>query len=121
MEILSRINFKKYILMVLASTTILFGFSDHSLAVLLVLVTVSVIVFINQIILLYLVGVMTYKKRKKKKKKILVFLAIFKILILFFALSLGIHFIGDKIILPVLNYVWQIFAIYFSSKQRSFH
>jgi hypothetical protein len=47
---------------------------------------------------------------KKKKKKLIIFM-ILKLVFLFVGLGFGVHFMGKRVIIPVLNYILQIAAL----------
>lgn len=51
------------------------------------------------------------------KKNLLVFYFLGKITIIFAGLSLGVHFMGDKVIIPLINYILQIFILVLSMRK----
>lgn len=51
------------------------------------------------------------KGQEEPNKFIMFAYALGKLLVLFGALSLGVLFMGNRIIIPVLNYAFQIFAL----------
>tara|TARA_R110000868_G_scaffold55424_2_gene172256 strand:+ start:10357 stop:10728 length:372 start_codon:yes stop_codon:yes gene_type:complete len=51
------------------------------------------------------------KGQEKPDKFIMFAYSLGKLLVLFGALSLGVLFMGNRIIIPVLNYAFQIFAL----------
>jgi len=72
--------------------------------------------------LLYSVGVLMLnpeaiqKGEFDKGRVILFFMG--KMLVLFLGISLGVHFMGNRIILAILNYVAQIFILGVSLKRN---
>ena len=51
------------------------------------------------------------KKEKKLDKVFIIFLGLGKLAILIGALTLGVHYVENRIIIPLLNYVVQIFIL----------
>ncbi len=53
-------------------------------------------------------------KAQEYSKSRMAFLLLLKTLLLFAPLSLGVHFMGNRVIIPLLYYVSLIFVMYFS-------
>ena len=58
------------------------------------------------------------KDGERADKSKVVYMFVGKLFVLFIALSLGVHFIGNKIIIPLLNYVIHIFILAFSLRDK---
>lgn len=84
------------------------------------ILTVYLAACINQFILVKFVRDVfadsTDEQRKKTDKLDIVGLFIFKIFILVAGISLGVLFMGDRVIIPVINYVIQMFILVYSLK-----
>jgi cellobiose-specific phosphotransferase system component IIC len=85
-----------------------------------VVLLVFVATVINQWMLIESVHTMVQsaagKPTEDSSSSIMMFLV--KTLMLLVVLSFGVHFIGKRIIIPLLNYVIQIFILYFSFRQK---
>jgi len=73
-------------------------------------------VIVNHAMLLYVTSLMIYQETKADSGKILI-LFLLKAGILFIGISAGVHFIGNKVIIPVLFYVYQIFVLIYSMRK----
>ncbi len=114
MPIKEKINLNIFIPASLGVTLITLFLAQNTLEIL-VFIGVYLATLINLWILIHVVHTMILnpkvaKEGKQDKTKMLAFF-IGKILVLFIALSLGVHFVGNKIIIPLLNYVTQIFIV----------
>jgi hypothetical protein len=120
MQFVKRIRFKLFIPLSLG-TTVLFALFLPSQKLLIVHICVYIATLINQLLLLYVVDQMLPSKgasRHHKVDKTRVMLAlVLKLVLLFLALSIGVQMVGNKIILPLLNYVIQIFLLGVSLKR----
>ena len=113
MPLRTDLNVKKYLLYTLPTTTICFlmcqSWSDYLGVLIVYLGTV-----LNQIMLVAslkallspLVGAVVQKSNKK-----IVLLFVGKLVILFGSLSLGVHLMGKRVIIPLINYVILIFVL----------
>ena len=63
------------------------------------------------------IGTATEPVEYSKLKLALIFVA--KMAIIFLALTIGVHFMGKRIIIPLLNYVFQIFVLGVSMKRTN--
>ena len=113
MRIKTKINFKKYFSLAIASTLFCLAFARSKLEILAIIV-LFVATCINQLMLLEAVTEMVTPVLDQggvlRKWKI-VALFVGKLLLLFSALGFGIHIMGGRVIIPVLNYVVQIFVL----------
>lgn len=119
MQLREKINFKKYISLSIVLIAIFYPFLKNSTEFKVLIIT-YVAVLINQYMLLLgvadLIGPMT--RGKKADGGWILFLFIGKALMLIIALIYGVQIMGNRIIIPVLFYVCQIFVLIFSSKRR---
>ena len=120
MLIAKKINLKKYFLYSLPSiiiATLLCRSGKEYLSILIVYIATV----INHILLIYAVSMMTDVERVQGKKDqgkgnlLLLFLAKFCILLL--GLYLGILFMGNRVIIPLVNYVILIFVLVLSIRK----
>ena len=77
----------------------------------------SVAAMINQLMLCAAVDLITLPTQSDSKSSKMLYLILGKLAILFCSLGLGVHFIGDRIIISVFNYIAQIAALGFSLKR----
>ena len=77
---------------------------------------IFICVVINQIMLVNAVHLIVDASRTQERGRI-ISLFIAKGIILFLGISLGVHFIGNKVIIPVIFYIVQIFILVFSLKR----
>ena len=61
----------------------------------------------NLLLLKYAVGQLLFGAKSSRGKVIIAFLG--KMLLILGALILGVHFVGDRIVIAILNYIAQIF------------
>lgn len=119
MQLREKINFKKYISLSIVLIAIFYPFLKNSTEFKVLIIT-YVAVLINQYMLLLgvadLIGPMT--RGEKADGGWILFLFIGKALMLIIALIYGVQIMGNRIIIPVLFYVCQIFVLIFSSKRR---
>jgi hypothetical protein len=116
-----KINLKKYLLGSVLTTGIALAFARNTTEIVTILV-IYLATVINQISLVEVIMELVAERtsdlsrtyRVKKVKVALLF--ILKLLILFGALSLGIHLMGKRVLIPLLNYVVLIFVLGFSLK-----
>lgn len=120
MQFLDRINLKKFWLFSLGLTGIFVFFvwsnENHIKGVL----SFYVLTLINQGILAYALYELFYHREKTKttgQKLILGALLIGKLLILIIGITLSIHFMQKNIIIPLTNYILQIFVLALSGKK----
>lgn len=115
MQFQTIVSLKHYVIATLLSTAISAAFCNgYEEYIGLGLVYMGTVV--NHIFLVELVWLLSEnakdngQKTKHNKKKI-VFYAIGKLAVLILALSFGVHFMGKRVIIAVLNYVLQIFIL----------
>ena len=119
MRIETRINYQKYFILTGISTGICLLFARHLDDVMGILV-VYIAAFINQVFLVRVVREAFMPNDEQQNAQVdkwrvtRNFLG--KLAILALGLTLGVHFMGNRIIIPVLNYVFQIFALALSLK-----
>ncbi len=122
MPLRKRINLKIFIPVSLITTLALLLFSQSQTETLVIL-GVYLATLINLFLLLSVInkiveiGTATEPVDYSKLRLALVFLA--KMLVLFLALTIGVHFTGKRIIIPLLNYVIQIFVLGVSFKRSN--
>ncbi len=115
MPLIKRINLKKYISLSVALLIIGFAACRNSQEILATGV-VFVAVILNQWMLLNSIDAITQKALSKEsdKQSNIIINFLFKAIILIVAISFGVHIMGNRIIIPILIYVLQIFVLYFS-------
>ncbi|TDJ05273.1 MAG: hypothetical protein E2O68_06745 [Deltaproteobacteria bacterium] len=121
MKFAKKINLKKYLLSSVLTTGIALAFAQNSTEIIAILV-IYLATILNQFILVEVIMEMVSERkndlsrtyRVNKTKVALLF--VLKLLILFGALSLGIHLMGKRVLIPLLNYVVLIFILGLSLK-----
>lgn len=117
-----RINFKRYFLLTGLSTALILIFSQNLNEVIGTLV-VYVAACVNQFMLVRFVrGFFTPAiagQRQNIDKGEVLSLFIVKIFVLVIGLTLGVLFMGNRVIFPVINYVFQMFALVYSLRDSS--
>ncbi|MBK23822.1 MAG: hypothetical protein CME70_07445 [Halobacteriovorax sp.] len=122
MPLRKRINLKIFVPLSLVTTTGLVFFSQ-STAETLVILGVYVATLLNLFLLMSVIqkiveiGTATEPVDYSKIKLALIFVA--KMAVIFLALTIGVHFTGKRIIIPLLNYVIQIFVLGVSLKRSN--
>lgn len=113
MLFVTKINLKKYILLTLLSTAVCLFFTQSKNEIFGILI-VMFFAAVSQLALTEAVCLLTDPaaelSEKKKKKKLILFLLL-KLVFLFVGLGFGVHFMGKRVIIPLLNYVLQIAAL----------
>jgi hypothetical protein len=108
-----RINFKKYLLLSLPTTLVTLVFV-HSVKDVIAILIIYLGTILNQLLLVE--GVFGLVGASNKSKVFSIF--ILKIAILFGALALGVHLMGKRVIIPLLNYIVLIFVLGVSLKNN---
>ncbi len=114
----SGINFKRYFLLTGISTTILIILVARSLPDLAGIISVYIAACINQIMLarfarlFFSPAVATQRSNIDKGEVVSTFIV--KGIILAAGITLGVLFMGNRVIFPIINYVFQMFALYYS-------
>lgn len=120
MQLTKRINLKLFIPISLGFTCVALFFANSNLEVM-VISGIYVATLLNLGMLLGVISKIVEigsSVEPVKYSKILMVLAfIGKMAVIFLALSLGVHFMGKRIIIPLLNYVIQIFVLGVSLKR----
>lgn len=119
MPIRKKISFKKYFLLSFIHIGLTYfivnNFSEYKIILLVFLATV-----LNQWMLISSVDAMAQSAAlggdRDTANTVLMFLG--KTILLIAALSFGVHIMGKRIIIPILNYIVQIFILYFSFKRK---
>lgn len=123
MHIRTKINYKKYFLLTGGSTVLTMVFA-RSLDDVYGILIVYAATILNHIMMLrgvrelvtpYLPG----NEDIKSDKTMMVLFFVGKLVMLFGGISLGVLFMGNRVIIPVLNYVVQIFLLIYSLSNRS--
>jgi len=109
----NRINWKLYLILSVSITFFLLHFWTKSKVEIYVIIATYVATQVNSLLLFKFVGEILFqplarKKTSKLVAKKMLFLFL-KVFILGFSFSIGIHFIGNRIIVPLLNYIIHIF------------
>ncbi len=119
MRIRKKINIKIYLGLSGAILPLSFYFAQNNKEILTIL-SVYLAVIINQWLLVETVEdlVLGAADQKDVDKGQLVFMFILKTLILIAALTFGVQTMGNRIIIPIIIYVIQIFILYFSLKKN---
>jgi len=115
-KFLNKINLKRYLLGSVLTTGVALAFSQNSTEVIAILV-IYLATILNQFLLVEVIMELVTERasnlsrtyRVNKIKVALLF--VLKLLILFGALSLGIHLMGKRVLIPLLNYVVLIFVL----------
>jgi hypothetical protein len=119
MLIRKKINIKKYLWLSTIHMGITYFIVNNAQEYFVVLL-VFVATVINQWMLIESVNTMVQsaagKPTEDTSSSVMMFLV--KTLMLLVVLSFGVHFMGKRIIIPLLNYVIQIFILYFSFRQK---
>ncbi len=121
MRIIKKINFKRYFLWSIVPTSICLALSQN-ITEIVVILTIYIATVINQFFLVEVISEMISEKtsnpqiKYRVRKLRVVTLFLFKLLIIFAALSLGVHLMGKRVIIPLLNYVVLIFILGLSLK-----
>ena len=121
MQSKTELNLKRYLLYSLPTTIVCFALCQSFTDALGVLV-VYLGTILNQVMLVaslreLLTPFVDSEGQKSNKKIILLFVG--KLVILFGSLSLGVHLMGKKVIIPLINYVVLIFVlVLFGFKKR---
>ncbi|MCO4793102.1 MAG: hypothetical protein KC493_05300 [Bacteriovoracaceae bacterium] len=112
MRIKTKINFKKYFGFTLLTTAFCCFFA-RDIQDIYGIITVYIAAVLNQFMLIELVLSLTESEEEmtKKRKWTLLGMAVGKMALLFGGISLGVHFMGNRVIIPLLNYVIQIFLL----------
>lgn len=116
-----RIKYKHYFLLSFISTLLFIVLFSQSAMETYVILGTCVAIHVNNLLLLFFVGQMldphavALAAKKESSKKF--FLLFTKILILGFSIGVGVHFIGDKIIIPLFNYLVHVFIFIFCLKR----
>ena len=113
MRLKTELNLRRYILFSLPSTALCIALCRTWIDVLAVFVVYFGTV-LNQIMLVaslreMLLPFIDTESRKSNKKIVLLFVG--KLVILFGSLSLGVHLMGKKVLIPLINYVVLIFVL----------
>lgn len=122
MPLRKRINLKIFIPTSLITTCALLLFSNSSTETFVIL-GVYAATLLNLFLLLSVIqkiveiGTATEPVDYSKMKLALIF--ILKMAVIFLALTIGVHFTGKRIIIPLLNYVIQIFVLGVSLKRSN--
>jgi hypothetical protein len=115
MLFLKVIDFKKYFLYSSLSTGAALLFVQRPQEVIAILV-VYLTTILNHMLLVECVGELTKNAKVGGNRLKIVLLFIFKLLILFAALGLGIHLMAKRVLIPLFNYVIFIFILGYSLK-----
>ncbi len=118
--LLKKINPKKYLLY----STALFLLSAglyNSLEELFYSLIIFIAVILNQFMLVNSVVslIESVKGNAEVNKSNVIFNFIFKTILLITAITFGVHIMGNRVIIPVIIYIFQIFVLYFSINREN--
>ena len=113
MRLRTELNLKRYLLFSLPSTALCVALCKNWVEVLAVL-TVYLGTILNHIMLVaslkeLLIPFVDTESQRSTKKIVLLFVG--KLVILFGSLSLGVHLMGKRVLIPLINYVVLIFVL----------
>jgi len=102
--------------------TMIFGLFARDTTEIIVVFSIYVATLISLFLLMYIMHVVIFdqkalRERKIDKMKLFLYMML-HILFLFGSIGLGVHFMGNRIILAVLNYVAQIFVMGFGLRKN---
>ena len=119
MRIRKKINISKYFALSAVHIGLTY-FLVHNIDEYKIILLVFVATVLNQWMLVESIETMVQgaagKETGDTANSILMFLA--KTILLLVVLSFGVHIMGKRIIIPLLNYIVQIFILYFSFRQK---
>ena len=114
MQLLIKVNYKKFILFSLTPFLISLSLSLNWVEFL-IIAEIYVATIINQWMLILVVKRLVLSvhphSNARGKKWVTIFLFFAKLIVLFGSIAFGVHFMRNRIIIPILNYVLQIFAL----------
>lgn len=117
----TKINLKLYIPLSFGTTALFIPFLNNKIEIYTHL-GIYIATLLNLYMLVLFVQEMftegKFKKEKSDKMMISIY-AVCKLLVLFGALSFGVQFIGNRIIIPVINYIMQIFILVIGYTERN--
>jgi hypothetical protein len=113
MLFVKKINLKKYFALTIVSTAFCFYFAENQqefigISIAMLFTAISQLALTEAVCLL--TDMSSNLTEKQKKKKLIIFMVL-KLFFLFLGLALGVHFMGKRVIIPVLNYILQISAL----------
>ncbi|MBT7611497.1 MAG: hypothetical protein HN576_17180 [Bacteriovoracaceae bacterium] len=113
MLFVTKINLKRYLILIILSTATCFYFAENrqeiiGITIAMLFTTISQLALTEAVCLL--TDMTSNLSEKQKKKKLIIFM-ILKLFFLFLGLGLGVHFMGKRVIIPVINYILQISAL----------
>ena len=113
MRLRTELNLKRYLLFSLPSTALCVALCKSWVEILAVL-TVYLGTILNHIMLVaslkeLLIPFVDTESQRSTKKIVLLFVG--KLVILFGSLSLGVHLMGKRVLIPLINYVVLIFVL----------
>ncbi|HLE11950.1 MAG: hypothetical protein A2504_06430 [Bdellovibrionales bacterium RIFOXYD12_FULL_39_22] len=117
MQLKAKINYPKYFILSAPSTAIAMSLAKNSVE-LAVIMGIYLITIINQLMLVR--GTENYLSKISggpKGNLGILLLIIGKMAVLLFGISLGVHFMGKRVIIPLLNYVILIIVLAYSVKK----
>lgn len=121
MELIRKIDHKLFWPVSLI-VTMLFCLFAKGITEIIVIFGVYVATLISLFLLMYMMHIVIFnqqalRERKIDKAKLFLYMML-HVLFLFGSIGLGVHFMGNRIILAVLNYVAQIFVLGFGLRKN---
>ena len=119
MHIRKKINLKKYVILSIVHLAITYFFVKN-IEEFLIVILVFMATIINQSMLVYAVSSMALSATGKINgtSKSAIFMFMGKTLVLAVALIFGVQIMGKRIIIPLINYIIQIFILYLSFRRK---
>jgi hypothetical protein len=118
--LIKKINLKKYLLYSTALFLLSAGFYNN-LNELFYSLIIFVAVILNQFMLVNSVTslIESVKENSEVNKSNILLNFIFKTILLVTAITFGVHIMGNRVIIPVIIYIFQIFVLYFSINREA--
>lgn len=118
LEITKKINFKKFFRISVIPTALCLALAKNNLEIIAILT-----IYVATIIYLFMFAEGVYRltenqrsKSNDAKRKNIPFFFVGKLVILVGAIIFGVQIMGNRIIIPILNYTIQIFVLVYSTK-----
>lgn len=118
MQFLKKIDLKTFIPLSLLTTAIFLFFVNGTNEILVVLVIYLATLVNLSLLISLLMGMFEMKLSGSEIKPLnIITMFILKLIIMFAALTWGIHLIGNRIIVPLINYILQILILTFAMRK----
>ena len=114
----TKIKINKYILLTFLTTLFCVAIERNTQSTIGISIVYLATMINHYLLVLLMHKVMASNKSSKSYNYKLILIIISKFMILIGALYLAVHFMGNRVIIPVINYVVQIFILGFCLKKR---